>query len=321
MTADAAARIDTLIEVRRFEEATGVARAALAEAPSDPELLLRLARLDGLAGRWDDEIAHAEAAMRVEPQREWAHRMRAQGLLGKGWLADAELAARACSRLRPEEPLAYLPLLDVLTAMGEHDRGLAVLAQALEVGPGHHLVLYRGARLHKERGELGQALEMGRRALEIRPEWGDLHVLLGDILQEEGDVDAAAEHYVAAGKADPRDQRPRSRLRRLVGYGAVGVGALAFGMTYAVRGGLKEGLRGYEDLGLEGIGGILVFALLMVVAIVFGLFIAYKFVVPFTLWAVRPLIRRAALRRARKLPPEARRVIGADLESEKKRRR
>ena len=318
---DAAARIDALIGVGRHGDATELARAELATSPGDVEILLRLARLDGIAGRWNDQLKHAEAAMAADPTREWAHRVRAQALWGKGWLADAELAARACPRLEPDEPLAYIMLLGILIAKNDLDEARTVLDRALEIGPDHPLILLRASRLEFADGVYEQAASYALRGLASNPDKAYLHLAAGEAFEKMKRIDEAAEHYVAAGKADPRSEVPKSRLRRLVGYVGLGAGGMAFAMFWGIREGLKEGISGWSDLGIGTLYEAAAFLVAGAAAVAIGLFIAYRWAVPFMMWAIQPLLRREALRRARKLPPEARRIIEADLRSEKRRRR
>jgi tetratricopeptide (TPR) repeat protein len=136
MNADAHARIDLLLGLRRFREAEALARECLAAEPESAFWHAQLARALFDLKRNEDAVAAARRAAALEPDNPWA-------LANLGWL-----------------------LIEIDRA-GE---ALDVLHDALRVDPrcawGYELLAAANARLHREEQEMAAA----RRAVELAPE-------------------------------------------------------------------------------------------------------------------------------------------------------
>jgi Flp pilus assembly protein TadD len=132
--------------------------------------------------------------------------------LGQGKLEDALAAARATVELSPG-PDAYLGLAAVLYEMRRYDEGVEACDRALALrddaaarnmkGRG----LYLAGRYDEAEAELSMAVarESG---------FADGHRNLADVYYQQWRFDLALEHYRAAARLDPRDERSRV----MIGY-------------------------------------------------------------------------------------------------------
>ncbi|MFD8072890.1 tetratricopeptide repeat protein [Streptomyces sp. NPDC059718] len=166
----------------RYDEALAALARARELDPGDTSLIERALALLRSAHRWDDAadmiaslraadrtghlegllleeqaclsygreqyaraLEECEAALRAEPGRRFAARLRVRSLRGLGRLADAEAAARECAEAAAGDPEAHALLATVLFAAGRTGEALAVVDRALLLD-GHSEEVH-GARL------------------------------------------------------------------------------------------------------------------------------------------------------------------------------
>src|SRR5262249_50677194 len=106
-------------------------------------------------------------------------------------------------------------------ARAEFREAVTWLDKALALNPnfGKGLLL-KGAALHRFLGRPEDGLELLRRFVQLRPEVGEGHLLLGQALAESGQLDAAAaELRRAAELAQPGDHRAVDALAKLAPSG------------------------------------------------------------------------------------------------------
>lgn len=106
-------------------------------------------------------------------------------------------------------------------ARAEFREAITWLDNALAISPdfGKGLLL-KGAALHRFLGQPGEGLAMLRRFVQLRPEVGEGHLLLGQALADEGQADAAAASLRRAAElARPGDRRAADALAKLAPSG------------------------------------------------------------------------------------------------------
>jgi tetratricopeptide (TPR) repeat protein len=102
-------------------------------------------------------------------------------------------------------------------ARAEFREAITWLDKALAVNPdfGKGLLL-KGTALHRFLGQRESGLALVRRFVQLRPEVGEGHLLLGQALAENGQTDAAAASLRRAAElAQPGDRRAADALARL----------------------------------------------------------------------------------------------------------
>ncbi|WP_285475307.1 tetratricopeptide repeat protein [Actinoplanes sp. NBRC 101535] len=130
-----AERARLLADVGRFAEAAEVTRAGLAEAPTDPVLLVLLAGLFRLQGMVEPALAAAERAIAVAPHLAGTHIERAECLLLSERLDEAVSEAREAVRLEPSLPDAHRALARALALRRDFDEARTAAARALSLDP------------------------------------------------------------------------------------------------------------------------------------------------------------------------------------------
>lgn len=117
------------------------------------------------------------------------------------WAGALPLLLQA-GRLRPDEPH---PCLDLLQRQGDHYAIEQTLRAALADRPRAPLVALQLARLQREQGRVGEALDLARRVVAWRPDWPDGHRFLAWVLGDLGELAESAAASQAALQLDPND--------------------------------------------------------------------------------------------------------------------
>jgi tetratricopeptide (TPR) repeat protein len=211
----ALARARSLMEIRRFADA----RETLSSALSDPETAAEANCLVAQSfvgqGKYRDALKAAGRASSMEPNEEWAHRLRAIGHQGLGQHKKALTAAQEAARLAPSS----LPALNVL-AMSQINCGKRKLAvQTAETGLSAHP---HAALAHETAGVVAMANrdwkgaeEHLRESMRTNPNDADVAQHLAAVLKKLGRKQEAAETLLAAARADPTRTGTRHALGRL----------------------------------------------------------------------------------------------------------
>lgn len=257
MNADQA-RIDSLIELGRHEEAAAAAAEALVLDPDNPDLLAaQAAALVGVDPK--RALAPAERAVSMAPDSPEVLRVLIQVQISLDRPDDALASIERLQAMVPHwpEPNTWRAVV-LIRKIGKSkravpDRKLVAEAraaatkgvQAAPNWPNAHTVL---GWTHLVVDEIGPAKAAATRALQLDPNWADGHELMGDIHRFEGNVREAADAYVRAGKANPEDgaserlrefQRPAAILG---GVGVLGIWLLLRVLLVAGRSGVSTGV-------------------------------------------------------------------------------
>jgi MSHA biogenesis protein MshN len=142
------------------------------------------------AGRTDTPSQRAENAYR-----------RALGVLEDGRVTEAIATLQAALQIDSRHEAARQTLVGLLIEAGRPDDAMAQLQAALAIDARQPALAMLLARLQLERG--GPAIDTLMRTLPYAAGNGEYHAFLAGVLQREGRVHEAAEHYQAALKRSP----------------------------------------------------------------------------------------------------------------------
>lgn len=196
----AGARIESLLELRRWNEARPLVEALLARAPD--EAGLHALRAQCLLGQGDHASA-LEAANRVvalAPEDEWGHRLCALALGKIGLDQEAVRAANEAVRLAPHEWRTHKVFAEA--AMGVPERSL-------------------------------EALHAAHEAVRLAPNEAVSHTTLGIVAQSRNDYTTAKAAYERALAIDPNQPVALNNLTVL--QGTVNLGRAVRGLAQSLR--------------------------------------------------------------------------------------
>ncbi len=135
----------------------------------------------------------------------------ADALRKAGQFAEAESGYRQVLAAHPDHLDALVGLGRTLSCLGQPSAGVACLGRALALQPDHPearwalgLTLHAFAQELAGHGQAAQAIAMLGQALQFNPDFADTHLLLGNLLKDQGNLRDAIRHYerVVALKPD-----------------------------------------------------------------------------------------------------------------------
>jgi tetratricopeptide (TPR) repeat protein len=192
-------KANTLRLLRRFDEAADCFRRALDRDPYDASALLNLATLE-------HERGHYEEAIRLCDRRLKLNRLDNR---------PNNLKALALQKLkRPEEALAALELwtegtglatyhstrATILRDLGRRDEELRALERAIELDKDNFVAHINLGRRLSEGGRPRAALPLLRKAAQLQPHRGDLHVYIGNCHLDLGRTAEARNAFAEAAR-------------------------------------------------------------------------------------------------------------------------
>lgn len=90
-----------------------------------------------------------------------------------------------------------------LIQCNRHDEASRIYDVLIRQGTSSHLVYYNAALIKKHQGLLQEAISLLQRALQIKPDHINAHLVLGNALQLTDDLEPAIQHYQAALQLNP----------------------------------------------------------------------------------------------------------------------
>jgi tetratricopeptide (TPR) repeat protein len=208
--AASAARVDALLELGRLDAAIESAKKALELSPSDINLLCRLAFAYYRTAEAEACVEAAEAAIAVDPVSEWAHRLRALGLLDLPGMSDeAVLSAEEALSLRPTVQ-GWLTLGEIRTARREWEQAELALGNALRAQPDRSGTHNAIGVLRARQRRWSEAEDHFKRAIALNPSserpWVDLGIMHHDM----GEFTQALLCFETASQMNPGGGAPAS---------------------------------------------------------------------------------------------------------------
>ncbi len=119
--------------------------------------------------------------------------------------AQAEPYLRRFAQLEPSDRDAFFRLGLVLAAQERHAEAAEAYREALRLDAGNPLLLLELARCDAALGRRREACEGLQAALRILPDLDEAHNMLGVLLEGQGDLEGALQHYRRAASLQPRD--------------------------------------------------------------------------------------------------------------------
>lgn len=116
--------------------------------------------------------------------------------------------------INPDNPAAYVGLVDSRVRQGRLDEAAAFLAKALELDPSLAGTHFWMGVVADRKNQFDEALRHYRRALELKPDLADAHNNIAVILEHRGELDAALAHYQKAleGFTAPQKQSRKALI-------------------------------------------------------------------------------------------------------------
>jgi tetratricopeptide (TPR) repeat protein len=203
-----------LHKAKRWDEAIGYYRAALALRPATLAVHNNLGLALWNSGRVDEAIAEFQKAIEIDPKFAYA-----QGNLGtilcyvKHDYDGAIACFRKATELDPKDALAHYDLGIALNAKGRVDEAIAEYKNAIEIDPkdaNTHNKL--GAILCDVKRDYDGAIGCFRQAIALDPKLAEAHFNLGKALHGKGQVDESIACFRQAIALDPNDAKAHTSL-------------------------------------------------------------------------------------------------------------
>lgn len=199
---------NALMDVGRYDDAARLLGEAVARQPQDSGVWCDLALCENRRGRQPEALDAAERAMGVDPQSEWAHRLRAHILLaiGEPWaLKQALVSSSESIRLMPDSAMAWTVHSRVLRASNQNGPAAEAAHRAIIVDPayigGHEA--FGLAMFAMNRLDLAE--QAFRHILEIDPVSASAINNLGRVYLKQGNGKDAAALFARAAALDPTE--------------------------------------------------------------------------------------------------------------------
>jgi tetratricopeptide (TPR) repeat protein len=152
-----------------------------------------------------------------------------KGAPGTGRRETLRAARRALALLAADRPLhadLYFGLSVVAEALGEVDRAIEAAEKAIALNGTYVEACLLAVRLYEKAGRAERAEARCRQAADLRPQWPDVHVRLGRLLQNQGRPTEAAGAYRRALELGADSEEARRAVASVAaGGGREGGGA------------------------------------------------------------------------------------------------
>ena len=177
--------------------------AVQARYPQDFWLNYGLAATLSEARRWDEALGYYRAALAVRPQVSAAHNGLGLALYAKGRRDEALGHFQQAFRLDPKSVASHVNLGRALYDKGHLEESIGHFQQAVSIAPnsaGSHINL--GTAL-AAKGRLDESIYHLQQAVRIDPKSAVSHINLGTALAAKGRLEEAIDHYQQAVRLDP----------------------------------------------------------------------------------------------------------------------
>jgi tetratricopeptide (TPR) repeat protein len=198
------ARAKTMLDLRRYDEATGLLARIVAAEPADSRALCLLAVAHLGGGRWQDAATAARRAMALTPSDDWPFRLASMAEAQLGNAPAAVRAAQEACRLAPDRWQAHVCLARAALAT-EVDFAMAerAAAEARALAPDEPEAHYISGRVSHAQGMRREARAHHQRALALDPGHSGAMNELGRISLRAASNARAARHFLQAARSAP----------------------------------------------------------------------------------------------------------------------
>ena len=192
----------------RFEEAETYLRRAIALNPQDVDALFSLGAALYKQGRYAEAFEATRGAIEQDPDFFKAHFNLGAILHALGRSEEAETHLRRAIALNPQDVDAFRKLIEVLTPQGRYEEAIDLMAQAVALDPASPQAIELHCLMGQTAQENGQpevATEYYKRALEIDPHYAKAIRRLAHLRSEQQRYDEALELFQRLIAIDPSD--------------------------------------------------------------------------------------------------------------------
>jgi serine/threonine protein kinase/Tfp pilus assembly protein PilF len=202
----------TLYDAKRWDEALGYYRAALAVRPDAVAVHNSLGLTMKAKGKLDEAIDHYQDALRLDPKYAWAHDNLGVALQAKGKLDEAIDHSQQALRLDPKNALIHYNLGTALYAKRRVDEAIDHYQDALRLDPKLAQAHNNLGNALSTKGQLDEAIDHYQHALQLDPKHAYAHYNLGRALYTKGQLDEAIDHYQHALRLDLKHAHAHNNL-------------------------------------------------------------------------------------------------------------
>ncbi len=187
-----------------YEAASEKAEALLTLRPESPTLRVLAAQLQEAQGNSEQAENHYQAALRLDPKSPMLQMMHGQFLLdrdpNKGLAVLESLWDREQMR-----PWLILIMWNVLSERPIEEHGLNRLQDALTVESDNAYLWFNLGAAQMQLGQKDEGFDSMIRAVELFPERGSLRGHLARLLENDGQLDEAEEHFRLLLQIEPKN--------------------------------------------------------------------------------------------------------------------
>ena len=192
-----------LYKQERHEEALDAYRVAVAQRPNYAKVHVALGSVLNKLGRFEEAETHLHRAIALNPQAENAHHHLGAALYEQGRYEEALEAIRVAVAQAPDFSEAHVNLGAILKALGRFEEAETHLRRAIALDPQvGDAYINLGAALY-EQGRYEEALEATRIAVAQASDFSQAHTNLGEILSKLGRYEEAIDALAQAAAVDP----------------------------------------------------------------------------------------------------------------------
>jgi serine/threonine protein kinase/tetratricopeptide (TPR) repeat protein len=217
---------------KRWEEAIGYYRAALALRPSASSVYSNLGIALQEKGRVDEAIVEYQKALELDPKNVNARTNLGSAFRRQGRVDEAVAEFRKAIELDPKFTVAHNNLGIALRDKGRVDEAIVEYQKAIELHPNYaspHTGLGNSLR---DKGRVDEAIAEHRKAIELQPKSAIAHTSLGLALWNKGRVDEAIAEWKKVIAVDPKNAAVHYKL----------------GIALKARGDLDEAIAAFEEV-------------------------------------------------------------------------
>lgn len=199
----------------KLNQAIDAYKEAIGVDPTNSSYYVSLARIQILAGQYEDGLVNAEYALLRNPDNPIAHAMRAWALDFMGDFLEAEAVVKRALELDENNPVVHAVYAEILADSGKFDRAAEESRIAIELDPTSlEARRARGYVLYVTNNyEL--ALEEYKTAASINPKIPNLFMMMGYIYAALGEYDMSVENFNQANALNPDDPTPEYEASRV----------------------------------------------------------------------------------------------------------
>jgi len=213
-----------LCEQNNFAEALEVFTVAKKLEPSSPLIYANLGGVLKNLGRYTEALLYFNKALELDPDYIDALFGHAISLHRSNKTTEAQKAYMTLLQRKPDHPDALYNLATLYKKAERPKDAYALFIQTLEYQPDHYDALLSLGNLLSEQVQSGnncardEALDFYCKASDLRPEDVKIHITIGNILIERGDIDNALFRFRKALELDPANLNARSCILMTTQY-------------------------------------------------------------------------------------------------------